>query len=126
MSKRCAMMFLAAWVGLVLPAESLAFVPVPVEHAADVDAWAHTEHSASTPCDSPRMKCCTSKSCPRCGKYGLSERACANACVGHLTASMAVDCGVLPHLSIVRGFQVPHTPDASPPYLSRRFRPPIA
>jgi len=121
MIKRSVAIFLALWVGLVLPGEAFAY---------RIQADAMTE------------KCGKPAHCPHCSTTDKCPKACVLLCAIGMTLSFAanaqppfnIPAAHLPWTFVPPDTSPPHTahlpwtfvpPDTSPPHTSRLLRPPI-
>ena len=127
MIKRSVAIFLALWVGLVLPGEAFAYriqtaatESAPQGHATQ--ALRHGGHAD----DAMIEKCGKPAHCPHCSTTDKCPKACVVLCAIGMTLSLAAN--TQPPYNIPAA-HLPWTfapPDTSPPHTSRLLRPPIA
>lgn len=125
MLKRAVVIFVALWVGLVLPSEAFAYrIQSPATESASRSHAMHAAHHDGHCVDARHVK---PAHCPHCGTAGKCPKACVSVCATTAAMlSLAVDAHPLFYIAVV---QLPSTfapSDISPPHTSRLLRPPIA
>lgn len=127
MIKRSVAIFLALWVGLVLPGEAFAYriQTAATESAPQGHATQASRHGGHAD-DAMIEKCGKPAHCPHCSTTDKCPKACVVLCAIGMTLSLAAN--TQPPYNIPAA-HLPWTfvpPDTSPPHTSRLLRPPIA